>query len=114
MFYGRFDSIYKKVRLSDQHLDVIKELFLKHFLKGDQLWIFGSRTDLRKKGGDIDFYIETYVKTRDEALKMKLNFIWALEQKIGEQKVDLVLNMLNFPYPLAIHQIAQKEGVKII
>ena len=50
----------------------------------------------------------------DDAIAMKTNFIWDLEQKIGEQKIDVVLNMLNFPYPLAIHEVAKTEGVRII
>lgn len=104
----------KKVRLSDHDLDALERLFRKHFCDGDQLWLFGSRANLTKKGGDIDLYIETNAKTIDNAIKMRSNFIWDLEQKIGEQKIDVVLNMLNFPYPLTIHQIAKKEGLRIV
>ena len=50
----------------------------------------------------------------EAAIKMKSNFLWDLEQKIGEQKIDLVLNMLRDPYPLPIHEIAKTKGVRII
>ena len=80
----------------------------------DELWLFGSRADLSKKGGDIDLYIETHAKTVDEAIKRKTDFVWNLEQTIGEQKIDIVLNPLNFPYPLPIHEIAKIEGVRIV
>ena len=107
-------NMIKKVRLSDHDLNELKHLFLRHFLPGDGLWLFGSRADLTKKGGDIDLYIETNADTVDNAIKMKSDFLWDLEKMIGEQKIDAVLNMLNNPYPLPIHEIARTKGVKII
>lgn len=103
-----------KVRLSNHDLDALVCLFQKYFMKEDKLWLFGSRVDLSKKGGDIDLYIETNAKEVKDALKMKVNFMIALESKIGEQKIDLVLNMLHFPYPLLIHNIAKEKGVRIV
>lgn len=104
----------RKIRLSNYDLTAIKSLFIKHFLSGDKLWLFGSRADLSKKGGDIDLYVETYAKDPEQALKMKSDFLWDLEQKIGEQKIDIVLNMLRTPYPLPIYEIAKSTGVRII
>ncbi len=104
----------KKARLSDYDLNAIIYLFRKHFLPEDKLWLFGSRADLSKKGGDIDLYVETTASSAEQAVKMKSDFLWNLEQKIGEQKVDVVLNMLNKPHPLAIHEIARTKGIKIV
>lgn len=104
----------KKVRLSDYDLAAIESLFIKNFLPGDKLWLFGSRADLDKKGGDIDLYIETDANDVEAAIKMKSDFLWDLEQKIGEQKIDIVLNMLRDPYPLPIHEIAKTKGIRII
>jgi hypothetical protein len=104
----------KKVRLSDYDLAAIESLFIKNFLPGDKLWLFGSRADLDKKGGDIDLYIETDANGVEAAIKMKSDFLWDLEQKIGEQKIDIVLNMLRDPYPLPIHKIAKAKGIRII
>lgn len=104
----------KKVRLSDAELEALNFMFKKHFMKDDQLWIFGSRVDCSKKGGDIDLYIETKATEPKHAIKMKFNFIIDLESRIGEQKIDVVLNMLNFPHSLPIYDIAKQQGVKII
>lgn len=104
----------KIVRLSDHDFKALKLCFTKHFLRGDRLWLFGSRADLNKKGGDIDLYIETYALSVEKAMKMKLDFLIEFEDMIGEQKIDLVLNMMNFPYPLPIHEVALTEGVRII
>ncbi len=103
-----------KVRLSEHDLNAVIVVFGKHFLKDDRLWLFGSRADLSKKGGDIDFYIETRAKDANDALKMKSSFLWELEHMIGEQKIDVVINMLNNPYPLPIHEVAKKEGVQLV
>ena len=51
------------MRLSSHQLEAIKQVFHKHFLKMDTLWLFGSRVDALKKGGDIDLYIETEYPT---------------------------------------------------
>lgn len=104
----------QKIRLSDNDLEALKDCFKKHFLDNDKLWIFGSRVETQKKGGDIDLYIETSVPTRVEAIKIRNNFIWDLEQCIGEQKIDVVLSLINDPYPLPIHKIALSTGVRII
>lgn len=103
-----------KVRLSSNDLDAIINLFHQHFLQDDKLWIFGSRTDLTRKGGDIDLYVETNAESADKAIKMKANYLWDLEKKIGEQKVDLVLNLLHTDFLMPIYQVAKKDGVLLV
>jgi uncharacterized protein len=106
---------YKKiVRLSLKDSIALEITFRKSFLKEDKLWVFGSRADLHKKGGDIDLYIETYAATINEAADRKGQFVSRLQQTMGDQKIDVVLNMLNFSYPLPIHVVAQTEGVRFV
>lgn len=104
----------KIIRLSIKHSIALEVVFRKYFLKKDKLWVFGSRADLNRKGGDIDLYIEANAKTIDEIAKMKSDFIKNLKHQIGEQKIDIVINMLNFPYNLPIYKVAKTEGVRII
>jgi len=102
------------VRLSIQASIALEIAFKKCFLEKDTLWVFGSRTDLNKKGGDIDLYVETHAKTADEAVNMKLKFLSHLQRILGEQKIDLVLNLLNTSTSLPIYIVAKTKGVKII
>lgn len=104
----------QKIRISEEQLSLIKDSFKRSFLKDDKLWIFGSRADLLKKGGDIDIYIETNSKSLNEAVKMKQKFYIDLQIKLGEQKIDIVLNVLNSPTDLKIYDIAKNEGVNIV
>ncbi len=52
-----------------------------------RVYLFGSRVDDSKKGGDIDLLVLSDILTRDNkrAIKIKLN------ELLGEQKIDLVL-----------------------
>lgn len=100
------------VRLSDFDLKTIKELFLFHFHDGDRLWLFGSRTDASKRGGDIDLYIETNICDGNEVIEARLNFLVDLDKKIGEQKIDVLIKFNN--YELPIYEKARAEGVRLV
>jgi len=76
------------MRLSEKEIKAIKEMFIKHFKKGE-IYLFGSRIDDNKKGGDIDLYISSDV---DNLLEKKINFLVDLKREIGEQKIDVVLD----------------------
>lgn len=104
----------KIVRLPTLDIAAIECTFRDNWLPNDSIWIFGSRADLSRKGGDIDIYIETHAKTVEQAFNMQQQFTLELINKIGEQKVDVVLNMLNFPENLPIYEVAKNEGVKIL
>ena len=47
------------MRLAVCEIESIKQAFTGSFLPNDHLWLFGSRVDDAKKGGDIDLYVET-------------------------------------------------------
>ena len=104
----------KKIRLSDEIISIICNLFQKIFLKEDELWIFGSRIDLNSKGGDIDLYIETNLIDSDIIAERKVKFLYELKNKIGDQNIDLIINVRSLDFELPIYNIAKSEGVRII
>jgi hypothetical protein len=104
----------KNIRLSEDDISSIKLIFCKYFSSKDSLWVFGSRTDLNKKGGDIDLYIETEIIHTKEALEKKILFLLELKQRIGDQKIDVVLNVKSLKYDMPIYDVARSGGVKII
>ena len=62
-------------------------LAYKHIDQNARIWLFGSRVDDDKRGGDIDIYIEsTNIST---PLKRKIALKTSLIEAIGEQKIDL-------------------------
>ncbi len=104
----------KKIRLSEFYLQTISTAFLQHFGKDDHIWLFGSRVDINKRGGDIDLYVKTMENRAFIADKMKREFILALWQKLGEQKIDVVLNIYPFEHKLPIYKEIEEKGVLLV
>jgi hypothetical protein len=102
------------MRLTERELKTIQETFLEYFDKQDHLWLFGSRTDDAQRGGDIDLYIETNQQDKKEVLSKKLDFIISLKKRIGDQKIDVVINFINDHLSLLVYKIAQETGVQIV
>jgi hypothetical protein len=108
------DHLYPRIRLSKLEIDTIVAAFTSTFLPGDSLWIFGSRVDLAAKGGDIDLYLETNNTDAGDVLNRKLKMVSEIWHKIGERKIDVVLNMLGHNQDLAIYKVAKEHGIKIL
>ncbi|MGN6802070.1 MAG: nucleotidyltransferase domain-containing protein [Ginsengibacter sp.] len=94
------------MRLKLQDAEFIKQAAKFYFGKDAKVYLFGSRLFDDRKGGDIDLYIETNRKVGLFDKKVKL--LQALYEKLGEQKIDIVIN--NFTSSLYIYEVAQKEG----
>lgn len=101
-------STIKKIRLNSEYIRGIKELAIRFFNSND-VKIFGSRTDLNKKGGDIDIYIKT--KLDHDILKAKISFLREFEKRFGDQKVDLIVQYGK--QKNKITRIADTEGISI-
>lgn len=74
------------MRLSQEKIGFLKKEILR--IKPDaDVYLFGSRTDNNKKGGDIDILIITahQLTTRE-----KSNLLMQFWNKFGEQRLDLV------------------------
>jgi predicted nucleotidyltransferase len=77
------------VRLPKHYQKVIKEKFREFFGEGE-IYLFGSRVDDSKRGGDIDLYLE--LKNHNNLFKKKIKFLSRVKREIGEQKIDVVFN----------------------
>ena len=106
------DSKQYPVRLSDFEIKNIQNSFSKIFSKEDHVWLFGSRTLLDKKGGDIDLYIETHLNPSDAFLK-KIEFSATLVELIGDQKIDIVIKCDNTK-EIDIYKEAKKTGIQLV
>lgn len=99
------------VRLAPWEIKVVLEAFAKNYRESDHLWLFGSRADLSKRGGDIDLYIEAFTDNLDFMFKCRSGFYRDLIFGLGDQKIDIVVN--NGRGDLPIYAIAKRTGVQM-
>jgi len=98
------------MRLSKFEIDTINKLAGKHFGNGTTVFLFGSRTDDRKKGGDIDLLIKND-DTQLLTLRSKIRFLVDLKAIIGNRKIDVIFDnkilrqKINFYRSIVNHQI---------
>lgn len=97
------------MRLSEWQRDIIKQKALECFGEDVQVYIFGSRVDDTKRGGDIDIYVKTL--PTDRMLDMKIEYLQKLERELGEQKIDAVID--DGKSQKTIYKVARKEGIKL-
>jgi len=102
------------MRLTEVEKKEIKHAVEKNFGAEIDVYLFGSRIDDSLKGGDIDLYIETDLGGA-EVQKRKIKTITDIQQKLGDQKIDIVIISKNnnddkLPY---IAEVAKENGIKL-
>ena len=73
------------MRLKENEIAAIKSV-VKKYDENAAVYLFGSRTDDKKRGGDIDILVISDKIKLSEKIKIKTN----LYKLIGEQRIDLV------------------------
>lgn len=97
------------MRLAEHEIDAIITCVLRHFGEGAVVRLFGSRTDDAAAGGDIDLHI--VAESADKAaLSVELQFIVDLKDRIGEQRIDVIVRPPGYK-PRALDRIAIETGI---
>lgn len=99
------------MRLTRFQRRVIEEEVARIMGEGARVLLFGSRTDDSRRGGDIDLYLET-PERREQAWRQVLRLEAALQERLGEQKIDIVLHQPGDPLR-PIHLQARKQGIPL-
>mgnify|MGYP000199135970 CR=1 FL=1 len=77
------------MRLTDSERGLIKKAFWEVFQDG-KIYLFGSRVDDTKRGGDIDLYL-CPARQYDNERELKRKFQILLDEYLREQKIDVVM-----------------------
>lgn len=93
------------MRLNEEEISAIKEI-VQELDREAKVYLFGSRVDDSKRGGDIDLLIMSQNLTRDAVGKIR----WRLWECLGEQKIDILIAQ-DTTDPFV--RIALKEGVQL-
>lgn len=99
------------MRIAPSEAKIIKETASAIFGEHAAVWLFGSRVDDTKKGGDIDLYVELPPEDYDYAKKVR--FWCELVNNLGDQKIDIVINKTGVSPHLPIHDVARTRGVRL-
>ena len=98
------------MRISSGQQRRVREIVERHFGPRARVWLFGSRADDEKRGGDVDLYVETPRAPTESRVREELAAGAALEALFDDGSVDLVIR-----YPgdaeKPIHRVALKTGL---
>jgi predicted nucleotidyltransferase len=100
------------MRLTLNQITAIKQEVEHFFGATAQVWLFGSRVDDSAKGGDIDLYVQSSMSDADQLVAVRFSFLARLKRRIGDCKIDLVLQRCGGD-ELPIYQIAKQQGVRL-
>jgi len=98
----------RKVRLKPEEVETIVKAAREIFGDGVKVWLFGSRADLSKRGGDIDLFIET---AEGYNAQKALEFLAKLYMRLGERRIDLIVEKENSHKEIA--KEAKTTGVRL-
>jgi predicted nucleotidyltransferase len=101
------------MRVSSREIAAIKELAKECFGPEAVVYLFGSRVDDGKRGGDIDLYIETDECDAARVLDAKYDFLAKLKRRIGDQRVDVVVSFPARQQIPPIIEVARRTGVRL-
>lgn len=103
------------MRMTLQQAETIRLFAHRHFGQDAEVWLFGSRADDKKKGGDYDFLIETSLNQPDIIIEHKITMIAELQStpSFEEEKIDLIVKRRNASFDMPIYDVAKKEGVRL-
>lgn len=92
------------MRLQEYEIKSIREV-VSAFDKNAKIYLFGSRVDDKKRGGDIDLLLISNTLTFRDKRRIRVG----LNEKLGEQKIDIVIAKEGQDNPFV--RIALNEGV---
>jgi len=78
------------MRLEHQHAVAIKQILTDVLGQDTKVWLFGSRIDDDKRGGDVDLYVETQQPC---SLPIKLQLMSKIQRLLDMRKVDLIIHV---------------------
>lgn len=99
------------MRLSTDQVQAVRYAANATFGQGTEVWLFGSRVDDTKKGGDIDLLVRPAPMAADQLFIKKVKMLTLLERLLGERKIDLVTELPCDLRPIVA--VAHATGIQI-
>jgi predicted nucleotidyltransferase len=97
------------MRLNDSQRQIIKSAVARIVGMDSRVWLFGSRADDARRGGDIDLLIETTQVVANRAAAL-CQLEGALVMGLGDRKIDILLKDARTA-DAPIFAVAREKGV---
>ena len=103
------------MRLTPQQAAIIRSAAREVFGADARVWLFGSRVDDSKRGGDIDLLIETCDRLAPaEMVQRRTRYAARLYRSLGEQRIDMVITARGEPDARPVVAEAQHHGILLV
>ena len=99
------------MRLNSLEIQTLKQAERDCFDADAVVRVFGSLLDDSRKGGDIDLLIDTALTDPAEIVRAHSRFLARVYARLGEQKIDLLIDFSHRQTALPVYQVARENGV---
>ncbi|QOC23760.1 nucleotidyltransferase domain-containing protein [Wenzhouxiangella sp. AB-CW3] len=99
------------MRLNPKQIQTIKQATADIFGPDARVWLFGSRADDSRRGGDVDLMVETD-KAPDNPALLAARLSARVSRSMYGRRVDVVVHAPGFP-EMPIHAAARTQGVRL-
>ena len=99
------------MRLTAEQAEIIRIAVREVYGEDSRLWLFGSRVDDARRGGDIDLLGRPDSRIGGYALMDKIRLLGKLERDLGERKIDIVIETPDDQMPIV--KIAHETGIRL-
>ena len=100
------------MRLTDFQKNTIRQTVSEVFGADSSVYLFGSRVDDHKRGGDIDLLVVSSHHL-DEAFRLSLKTQSRLARRLGEQKIDLMTTVKGMNDDRLVVKEALDKGIRL-
>ena len=99
------------MRITADQAEVIRTAVREVYGEDSRLWLFGSRVDDTRRGGDIDLLVRPDSSGGGHTLMDKIRLLGKLERGLGERKIDIVIETQDDQRPIV--KIAHESGIRL-
>jgi predicted nucleotidyltransferase len=101
------------MRLSSTEQQAIRTAAAECFGPDATVRLFGSRARPDGRGGDIDLLIETHQSDPNLVSHAHTRFLALLYGRLGEQKIDVLVDYPGRRFHPPVYAVARQEGVML-
>lgn len=96
------------MRLQSKEIQTIIQVAKEIYGEGVKIYLFGSRLNDEKRGGDIDLLVRTEGEKRNVLARIRM--IARLKQYLGDRKIDIIGDHEDSP---VVYE-ALKNGIQLV